>query len=40
MRKRSKRYKLLEKKKNKDKVNIDKSLDLIKDTCTSKMNSP
>ena len=38
MRKRSKRYKLLEKKKNKDKVNIDKSLDLIKDTCTSKMN--
>ena len=38
MRKRSKRYKLLEKKKSKDKVNIDKSLDLIKDTCTSKMN--
>ena len=38
MKKRSKRYQLLEKKKVKDKLNIDKSLDLIKETCTSKID--
>ena len=38
MKKRSKRYKLIEKKKVKEKLNISKSLDLIKDTCTSKMD--
>ena len=38
MKKRSKRYKLIEKKKIKDKLNFDKSLDLIKETCTSKLN--
>ncbi len=38
MRKKSKRYKILEKKKIKDKVSLDKSLDLVKETCTSKMD--
>ena len=38
MRKKSKRYKLLEKKKIKDKIILDKSLDLVKDTCTSKID--
>ena len=38
MKKRSKRYKLIEKKKVKEKLNLNKSLDLIKETCTSKMN--
>jgi large subunit ribosomal protein L1 len=38
VKKRSKRYKLIEKKKVKEKLNISKSLDLIKDTCTSKMD--
>ena len=37
MRKRSKRYKLIEKKKVKEKLAFDKSLDLIKETCTTKM---
>ena len=37
MRKRSKRYKLIEKKKVKEKLAFDKSLDLVKDTCTTKM---
>ena len=38
MKKRSKRYKLIEKKKTKEKIAFDKSLDLIKDTCTSKID--
>ena len=38
MKKRSKRYKLLEKKKVKEKLAFDKSLDLVKETCTSKMD--
>ena len=38
MKKRSKRYKLIEKKKTKEKLNINKSLDLVKETCTSKMD--
>jgi len=38
MKKRSKRYKLIEKKKIKEKLSIDKSLDLIKETCTSKID--
>ena len=38
MKKRSKRYKLIEKKKTKEKLNLNKSLDLIKETCTSKMD--
>jgi len=37
MRKRSKRYKLLEKKKVKEKLTIDKSLDFVKETCTTKL---
>ena len=36
--KRSKRYKLIEKKKTKEKIVFDKSLDLIKETCTSKID--
>ncbi len=38
MKKKSKRYKLLEKKKIREKVGLDKSFSLIKDTCTSKMD--
>ena len=38
MKKRSKRYKLIEKKKVKEKLNLNKSLELIKETCTSKMD--
>ena len=38
MKNRSKRYKLIEKKKVKEKLNLNKSLDLIKETCTSKMD--
>ena len=38
MKKRSKRYKLIEKKKVKEKLASDKSFDLIKETCTSKMD--
>ena len=38
MKKRSKRYKLIEKKKVKEKLAFDKSLDLVKETCTSKMD--
>tara|TARA_B100001057_G_scaffold443244_1_gene479203 strand:+ start:348 stop:1034 length:687 start_codon:yes stop_codon:yes gene_type:complete len=38
MKKRSKRYKLIEKKKIKDKIALDKSLDLVKETCTSKID--
>tara|TARA_B100000941_G_scaffold219047_1_gene161767 strand:- start:663 stop:1349 length:687 start_codon:yes stop_codon:yes gene_type:complete len=38
MKKRSKRFKLIEKKKNKDKINLEKSLDLIKETCTTKFD--
>ena len=37
MRKRSKRYKLIEKKKVNEKLAFDKSLDLVKETCTTKM---
>ena len=37
MRKRSKRYKLIEKKKINEKLVFDKSLDLVKETCTTKM---
>tara|TARA_B100001057_G_scaffold333983_1_gene334538 strand:- start:124 stop:810 length:687 start_codon:yes stop_codon:yes gene_type:complete len=37
MKKRSKRYKHIEKKKVKEKLNLNKCLDLIKETCTSKM---
>ena len=38
MKKRSKRYKLIEKKKIKEKLTLNKSLELIKETCTSKMD--
>tara|TARA_B100000131_G_C17956005_1_gene548439 strand:- start:185 stop:871 length:687 start_codon:yes stop_codon:yes gene_type:complete len=38
MKKRSKRYKLIEKKKVRDKLAFDKSLDLVKETCTTKMD--
>ena len=38
MKKRSKRYKLLEKKKVKEKLAFDKSLDLVKEACTTKMD--
>ena len=38
MKKRSKRYKLIEKKKIKEKLALDKSLDLVKETCTSKID--
>ena len=38
MKRRSKRYKLIEKKKLKEKTSIDKIFDIIKETCTSKMN--
>ena len=38
MKKRSKRFKLIEKKKNKDKINLEKSLDLIKETCNAKFD--
>ena len=38
MKKRSKRYKLIEKKKIKEKLNLNKSLELIKETCTSKID--
>ena len=38
MKKRSKRYKILEKKKQKDKLNFDKAFDLVKDTSTSKFD--
>ena len=38
MKKRSKRYKLIEKKKIKEKITLDKSLDIIKETCTSKID--
>mgnify|MGYP001444530425 FL=1 len=37
MKKKSKRYKSIEKTKIKEKISIDKSLDLVKETCTSKM---
>ena len=37
MKKRSKRYKIIEKKKIKEKIALDKSLDLVKETCTSKL---
>ena len=37
MKKRSKRYKLIEKKKVKEKLAFDKSLDLVKEICTTKM---
>ena len=37
MKKKSKRYKLIEKKKIKDKISLEKSLDLVKENCTSKM---
>ena len=38
MKKSSKRYKLIEKKKIKDKVSLEKSLTLVKETCTSKID--
>ena len=38
MKNRSKRYKLIEKKKLKEKITFDKSLDLVKETCTSKID--
>ena len=38
MKKKSKRYKLLEKKKIREIVGLDKSFSLVKDTCTSKMD--
>ena len=38
MKKRSKRYKLIEKKKVRDKLAFDKSLDLVKETCTTKID--
>jgi large subunit ribosomal protein L1 len=38
MKKRSKRYRLIEKKKVKEKLALDKSLDLVKETCTTKMD--
>ena len=37
MKKKSKRFKLIEKKRIKEKLSLDKSIDLIKETCTSKM---
>ena len=38
MKKRSKRFKMIEKKKIKEKISLDKIFDLIKDNCTSKFN--
>ena len=38
MKKRSKRYKLIQKKKLKDKLALEKTFDLIKETCTSKID--
>ena len=38
MKKRSKRYKLIEKKKIKEKISLDKTLDEVKGTCTSKID--
>ena len=38
MKKRSKRYRIIEKKKFKEKLALDKSLDLVKETCTTKMD--
>ena len=38
MKKRSKRFMLIEKKRIKDKVALDKSLDMVKETCTSKID--
>ena len=38
MKKSSKRYKLIEKKKIKDKISLDKSLTLVKETSTSKID--
>ena len=38
MKKRSKRYRIIEKKKVKEKLALDKSLDLVKETCTTKMD--
>ena len=38
MKKRSKRYKLIEKKKIKEKIPLDKTLDEVKETCTSKID--
>ncbi len=38
MNKRSKRYKLIEKKKIKEKITIDKTFDAVKDSCTSKFD--
>ena len=38
MKKRSKRFMLIEKKRIKDKVTLDKSLDMVKETCTSKID--
>ena len=38
MKKRSKRFKIIEKKKIKEKISLDKIFDLIKDNCTSKFN--
>ena len=38
MKKRSKRYKLIQKKKIKEKTSFDKSIDLVKDNCNTKMN--
>ena len=38
MKKRSKRFKMIEKKKIKEKISLDKLFDLIKDNCTSKFN--
>ena len=37
MKKRSKRYKDLEKKKNKGKISIEKAIELIKQTCNTKL---
>ena len=37
MKKKSKRFKLIEKKRIKEKLSLEKSIDLIKETCTSKM---
>ena len=39
MKKRSKRYKDLEKKKNKGKMSIEKAIDLIKQTCNTKLKN-
>ena len=38
MKKRSKKFKIIEKKKIKEKISLDKIFDLIKDNCTSKFN--